>query len=268
MSSGVHGALGRAAGEMVGTSAYSFIPQDQLARSYQTAYCGDPQTTSVCLMNLNAIHRDGTPRHTRLVVFGCDTCTLAVAMVFGRETRLADPTLAVRRAQQSSANGWPRVCMVLENVLDSQPIGEEVSTHPSGPRIVFVTSAIANIVDLEPDELAGTPFLKLVAAEGLSKAARFLEDMAQSEGVVFATLPFVNQSSPGGCRVKCELVGAHSDDGAVLLCRMVSTSGNSNSNSNSSTGTASDTFSLLSDLLSSDLETSDCPSPSLLPFNK
>ncbi|KAJ2741601.1 hypothetical protein GGI20_005073 [Coemansia sp. BCRC 34301] len=303
LSSGVQHAMGFPPQMMIGSSAYGFITDDEYAQSYPTAYCGDADETSVTVMNINATHSGGDLIATRLVVFSCDTCFLVVAMMFPGSPSVALPTLDIHRMQRGGAEPavpaqqqqsrqssvhitrapHPRACMVVEN---ASPLGLPVTTaslehsslvtKPIGPHIVFVTNSISRIIEADGDELIDTPLLRLVAPESLAKTAQFLEDLALTDGVVFSSLfllerPFVESPlwSGSGNRVEVELVGARSDDGAVLLCRRVRTCSSSEAAMALATrtrhqgrvpGSDDDGYLSLSDLLSSDLETSDCPS--------
>ncbi|KAJ2909040.1 hypothetical protein GGI21_002280 [Coemansia aciculifera] len=296
LSSGVSQALGMPPHMMVGSSAYGFITDDEYSQSYPTAYCGDADETSVTVMNINAMHSGGEPVATRLVVFSCDTCFLVVAMMFPGMPSVALPTLDIKRmehgaesavpvpqqqqhARRSSVHTTsaphPRACMVVENarLLEADLAvvpGSTVITKPSGPHIVFVTNSIGRIVDVDGgDELINTPLLRLIAPESLAKTAQFLEDLALTDGVVFSSIfllerPFAQAGASSGNRVEVEIVGARSDDGAVLLCRRVRVCSQSEALETrarqSRVPDADDGYLSLSDLLSSDLETSDCPS--------
>ncbi|KAJ2468735.1 hypothetical protein GGI02_003614 [Coemansia sp. RSA 2322] len=293
LSSGVLQAMGMPAQTMVGSSAYGFITDDPYLQSYPSMYCGDADETSVTIMNVNAMHSGGAPVATRLVAFSCDTCILVVAMMFPDMPCVAPPTLNIQRMQGPEAAGdsrgrisvhvtqapHPRACLVVEHVsLTSSELavfpGSEqagIVSKPNGPHIVFVTNSISRVVRADGDELINTPFLQLVAPESLSRAAQFLQELATNEGVMFSTLLLLENpladplEAVAGNRVEVEIVGAHSDDGAVLLCRRVRVRSPAEAAADfdrrlTSRVPESDGYLSLSDLLSSDLETSDCPS--------
>ncbi|KAI8323647.1 hypothetical protein GQ54DRAFT_257864 [Martensiomyces pterosporus] len=192
----------------------------------------------------------------------------------------------------------PKACFVLERISSQQVHASEdesnshLVTKPNGPQIVFVTNSINRILNLDGDELINTPFLRLLAPESLVKASQFLDELSRSDGIVFALLYFLrtpfsgsmdedgdggeNGPTSGGSshaptsdRVEVELVGAQSDDGAVLLCRKVTVcppagpgrglrGGRIPAGGDDDGGC--DGYLSLSEILSSDPETSDCPS--------
>ncbi|KAJ2445731.1 hypothetical protein GGF42_005897 [Coemansia sp. RSA 2424] len=131
--------------------------------------------------------------------------------------------------------------------------------------IVLVTNSISRLVEVDGDDLINTPLLRLVAPESLARTAQFLEDLPLTDGrgQLFAD---PSRLQGGGSRVEVEMAGAHSDDGAVLLCRRVRVCSQgdvamaleANTKRRDKVPESDGGYLSLSDLLSSDLETSDC----------
>ncbi|KAJ1820783.1 hypothetical protein LPJ56_003365, partial [Coemansia sp. RSA 2599] len=240
ISSGVRQAMGVEPQEMIGQSAYMFMTDDSYAQSYPNMYCGDIDETSVAVMYINVKRDSGELIASRIFIFSCDTCNIIIAVMCPGRVRANPPTVNLHRppvAPGSRLDGASREmhlrsCMVLETSRSGDivlPGGQQsgMTTSPGGPKIVFVTNSISRLLDTDGDELIDKPFLKLVAPESLADAARFLDDVFASSNVVFARLfllhrPAVNEGNGGGCsRIEVEIVGAHSSDGVVLLCRMI-----------------------------------------------
>ncbi|KAJ1647690.1 hypothetical protein LPJ64_000937 [Coemansia asiatica] len=289
ISSGVRQAMGIEPQEMIGHSAYTFMTDDNFTQSYPTLYCGDADETSVAVMHLNVKRNNGDLIASRVFVFGCDTCNVVIAVMYPGRVRLNPPAMNLHRppvASESRLDGASsethlRSCMVLERSRPLElalPTGQSsgVSTSPGGPKIVFVTNSISRLLDTDGDELIDRPFLKLVAPESLADAAGFLDDIFASNNVVFARLLLLYRPASSNdstnevhSRVEVEIVGAHSDDGAVLLCRMIrhcagprrpplgSSSGFQKAHSRKKELAGG--YRSLAELISSDPETSDCP---------
>ncbi|KAJ1880002.1 hypothetical protein H4R99_002089 [Coemansia sp. RSA 1722] len=287
ISSGVRQAMGTEPQQMIGHSAYVFMIDDSYSQSYSSLQCGDTDETSVAVMHINTKHENGELVASRVFVFSCDTCNVIIAVMYPGRVRQSAPTMSISRPplapvsilDRASRETQLRSCMVLEQpqpteVMLPNGLSSGVTTSPGGPKIVFVTNSISRLLDTDGDELVGMPFLKLVAPESLADAARFLDDMLASNNVVFARLfllyRLLNSNSEGSSRsrIEVEIVGAHSDDGAVLLCRMIRYcaaprkylgSGAGFQKLRSTKEGVDSGYRSLAELISSDPDTSDCP---------
>ncbi|KAJ2787727.1 hypothetical protein GGI15_000498 [Coemansia interrupta] len=288
MSSGVRQALGVQPQDMIGQSAYAFLASDTHTAAYPHASCGSLDETCVTILDLNAQHT-GTLLATRVHIFSCDSCNLIVATMQPGHVRRQPPAMDVCRPfSPSSEPSEPsasavrvaretrlRACLVLgpwvsHPVVSADGGSAGVVTNPLGPRVVFATNSVSRMLDVDGDELVDMPFLRMVAPESLGEAAGFLERLGRQESFVFARIFLVRRPGDAGevgwGRAEVEVVGARSDDGAVLLCRMLGVyaapqvGGMANGGSGWMAGRELDPgYASLAELLSSDAETSDCP---------
>ncbi|KAJ1964835.1 hypothetical protein GGI12_001171 [Dipsacomyces acuminosporus] len=139
-----------------------------------------------------------------------------------------------------------QACMVTENKGD----------NVTGPEIVFITSSINRILDVESSDLHGMPFLSLVAIDDTIKACEFLEKAMFSEELALEKLKLlVNPLEESQIRnprlVTVEFMAKGSDDGVIMLCQVgrYTRAGCSDN----------DGYMSLEDIITSDPETSDCP---------
>ncbi|KAJ1795685.1 hypothetical protein LPJ59_004203 [Coemansia sp. RSA 2399] len=147
-----------------------------------------------------------------------------------------------------------RACLIVDKV--SEPNG----CNTMGPRIIFASSSLSQITDIDACDVQGTPFLSLVPPEDVTKAATFLEQVSKSDDVVIDCLRFrvANDQSnrrsshvPPGV-VDIEVMAAGSEDGIILLCQQIR-SGRLLSN-----GTFdAEGYLSLEEIISSDVESSD-----------
>ncbi|ORX74042.1 hypothetical protein DL89DRAFT_289700 [Linderina pennispora] len=268
---------------MLGQSAYVFIADDAYKLDYPAVYSND--TASVLVMRLNAKAQDGASVATRLVAFNCDTCILAVAVMFPEQPAEPLPHLAVRQidalhetqramaaAEAVSQQGiyvtqatQPKACFVLECPSD-QAMAPGLVATPIGPSIVFVTNSVDRLLLVDGDELIGTPFLRLVAPESMVTASKFIDDLGRTDEIVFASFflmlqPASGDELPNDRRVEVEVVGAQSDDGVVFLCRRIRVCAEPGMPSEVCVDEdIEDGYLSLAEIISSEPETSDCPS--------
>ncbi|KAJ2718551.1 hypothetical protein GGI07_005704 [Coemansia sp. Benny D115] len=190
--------------------------------------------------------RDGTPVYLRIIHFSCDAIAFNVAMALSNQAETPLPnnfevahTESVRRLQGQGADvgvgegpgmhlrdaiyatrdGGFHACLVLEkqDVVDS--------ASPMGPRVVFASKSFERIVGKDTSDVHGLAFLTLVAPQDVGRAARFLQDVACSPNFLIGHLNFQTDAQSSrqlqvSGYVSVEIVGAGSDDGAILLCRM------------------------------------------------
>ncbi|KAJ2609869.1 hypothetical protein H4S08_003868 [Coemansia sp. RSA 1365] len=129
------------------------------------------------------------------------------------------------------------------------------------------------IIDVDASDIQGLSFLSLVAAEDTLRAGKFLEDMATPERIVLENIKFLanpisdtnsavgrvgnmtQMERPVRRTVMVELVGAGSDDGAIVLFQL-----NQPQPFESRAMPSSDGYMSLKNIISSDPETSDVSS--------
>ncbi|KAJ2713039.1 hypothetical protein H4R19_002451 [Coemansia spiralis] len=124
------------------------------------------------------------------------------------------PRGAVRYARTPT-----KACLVLEGLLEGDP------DDTAGPRVLFASASFARILDVDPCDLQGVAFLALVAAEDAVAAARFLEKMSSPDRLVldqlrFLHCPVADDRLHPRRTVLIEVLGAGSDDGAIILCQL------------------------------------------------
>ncbi|KAJ2724354.1 hypothetical protein GGI07_002033 [Coemansia sp. Benny D115] len=243
--------------------------------------------TTVSVMHINVQKNGGDLVAARVAIFSCDSCNVIIAMTYPDRLHPSSPTLDIKRHQDAisqprrdasihvSRETRIRSCLVLGRSDTSEillPNGQSsgVFTNPDGPVVVFATNSISNLLEIDGDELIGSSFLRLVAPESLTAAAQFLADVVEGEDVVFTTLYLLynpldtTQGVESRKRVEVEFVGAKSEDGTVLLCRKVRVWNTPRTESLMATDQGNhadlnDGYISLADLLSSDPDTSDCP---------
>ncbi|KAJ1937402.1 hypothetical protein FBU59_004759 [Linderina macrospora] len=231
-----------------------------------------PEQPAVPLTNL-AVRRVDESLEAQRAMAGAEATASNTQQETSRQVSRASGIFVTRATQ-------PKACFVLE-CLDAGPeiiTPEGLVTKPIGPSIVFVTNSVGRLLDAEGDELIGTPFLRLVAPESLLRASKFIDDLARTDQIVFSSFYLLQtprlhedgnqEETAPGRRVEVEVVGAQSDDGVVFLCRRIRVC--------ASPGVAGmpldaiaideeddaerDGYLSLNEIISSEPETSDCPS--------
>ncbi|KAJ2632270.1 hypothetical protein H4R22_001381 [Coemansia sp. RSA 1290] len=156
-----------------------------------------------------------------------------------------------------------KACLILEGSLTSCS-----PNSATGPKIIFASNSFSRIINADASDLQGLSFLSLIAAQDTVAAASFLEKMALSDRIVFDSLKFIvdpvdngpveaqNRTGLSSDRavVTVEVLGAGSDDGAIILCQL-DRPRTSRINVNGET----DGYLSLEDIVSSDPSTSDAP---------
>ncbi|KAJ1964766.1 hypothetical protein GGI12_001209 [Dipsacomyces acuminosporus] len=128
-----------------------------------------------------------------------------------------------------------------------------------GPRVVFVTNTVSRIFDdnVDGDELINMPFFSIVATAEITKIARFMDTMLSTSKPQICRVNFlrnpVSDQSGGRDVVQVELLGAISDDGAMLMCQKVRKKGSVSS------GDTELGYLSLEEIISSDPDSSDIP---------
>ncbi|KAJ2755372.1 hypothetical protein H4S06_003428, partial [Coemansia sp. BCRC 34490] len=156
-------------------------------------------------------------------------------------------------------------------------VTEPGDQNPMGPRIIFASSSLSRITNIDACDIQGTPLMSLVPPEDVTKTARFLERVSVSDDVVIDFLRLlvlddefandgVNSSNDDddsdyeGYRnplvakgfVDVEVMAAGSADGIILLCQQIRSGRILPNGSYDSEGYLS-----LEEIISSDIETSD-----------
>ncbi|KAJ2388420.1 hypothetical protein H4S02_002877 [Coemansia sp. RSA 2611] len=158
------------------------------------------------------------------------------------------------------ARTMTKACLILEGSLTA------LDDEPAGPKVLFASNSFSRILDVDASDVQGLPFLALVATADTVAAARFLEKMAAPNGqMVLDSLqllanptPAVSADSAGEDQqaqrrvVTVEVLGAGSDDGAIILCQLERPA-----RSRHRVADESDGYISLEDIISSDPETSD-----------
>ncbi|KAJ1957612.1 hypothetical protein GGI12_004976 [Dipsacomyces acuminosporus] len=233
---------------------------------------------NVLMANVFTKTKIGTTVYVKSIAFACDNVNFVMA------TSYPDITIAhrsgplnvqrykcilsedaIQNEQQASDGGSSaravdvntvysmrasfQACIVLEDSHSSEN-GE------TGSNIVFVTSSIGRILDVDSCDLQDEPFLSLVAEEDKERAAAFLERSRYSDDLVLEHLSLLvnpveagNSASAGSVAV--ELMAMGSDDGIIMLCQLA--------RPRISQQADEDGYLSLADIISSDPETSDFP---------
>ncbi|KAJ1832892.1 hypothetical protein LPJ63_003177 [Coemansia sp. RSA 2711] len=110
-----------------------------------------------------------------------------------------------------------RACLVLSSF-------DAADGHsPMGPQILFASTTFDKIIGADTSDVHGLPFLSLVAARDVLKAARFLSRLPSAKTVALETLLFRYCPFEDCARselVEVEVMGAGSGNGgAILLCQ-------------------------------------------------
>ncbi|KAJ2807110.1 hypothetical protein H4R20_001419 [Coemansia guatemalensis] len=141
--------------------------------------------------------------------------------------------MAARPGYQPSLYRAPskqvKAAFVLEHSQESDTSPLAVDGRRSGPLIVFVTGSVSHLIEADPSDVMRYPFLKLVAPEDLVHVCAFFDQLYQSSEVQFKTFALVkhphiidgdifvrDEDNP---RIVVECLAAAVDDGVVLLLR-------------------------------------------------
>ncbi|KAI9471470.1 hypothetical protein BX667DRAFT_500647 [Coemansia mojavensis] len=146
-----------------------------------------------------------------------------------------------------------RACLVLDHM------GEVSEERPMGPSILFASTSFAKIVGADTCDIQNTPFLSLIASQHVTKAARFLDRLNSSANIDLETLWFrycPSESTEQAEYVEVEVMGAGSENGAILLCQFKSPGRRISKRTCDSDAE----YISLGDIISSDGDTTDVPS--------
>ncbi|KAJ2809363.1 hypothetical protein H4R20_000173 [Coemansia guatemalensis] len=187
------------------------------------------------------------------------------------EMRLAANTTRLLRNPPQNFTHYARTCtkacLILEGALRREPMVDF-----TGPKVLFASKSFSRIIDIDASDVQGLPFLSLVATEDIVRAASFLEKLATPERIVLENINFlanplsdvdnaarqsnnVSQATESvGRTVTVEVLGAGSDDGAIIIFQL-----NQSQSSYSRNVPDSDGYMSLEDIISSDPDTSDVP---------
>ncbi|KAJ1760493.1 hypothetical protein LPJ77_006138, partial [Coemansia sp. RSA 2523] len=150
-----------------------------------------------------------------------------------------------------------KACLILVGSLTTS---EE--NNPLGPTILFASNSFTHILDADVSDIQGMSFLSLVATQDTIKAARFLEKMTSPERIVLDRLKFsanpVDTDADGdgqSSEVTVEVLGAGSDEGAIILCQLDNASSHRSRDINDDDELSG--YMSLEDIITSDPESSD-----------
>ncbi|KAJ2865052.1 hypothetical protein GGI22_001586 [Coemansia erecta] len=295
VSSGTCAVLQYRPGELLGQEAHAFLSSDD-RDEYKSAYGGPLPQENVSEFYVSIPRSDGCQVFIRVIHFDCDGVGLNACFMAdraehsggsaaplnitangapgtaGRSQRVSAtaaflgsraptfPRVTARRnaadAQLSHFEQSPtrRACLVVDKVTESS------ERNPMGPRIIFASSSLSQIANIDACDVQGTPFMSLVPPEDVIKTARFLEQVSKSDDIVIDCLRFRvadNQSNRRGSSVPpgavdIEVMAAGSEDGIILLCQQIR-SGRLLANDSFD----SDRYMSLEEIISSDVESSD-----------
>ncbi|KAJ1877883.1 hypothetical protein H4R99_001249 [Coemansia sp. RSA 1722] len=230
--------------EVVGQPALAFVNNGK-ADDYVEQF-GRPTNDTVLISDMVVDSRDATPTFLRIIHFSCDNLEFNVALKYpdmapassigsrapqpmtpadvsqvasaavaseGRRRRRIEQRCLMRRSYRPRGQQRAfQACLVLERQRRTD------ETVVAGPRIVFASASFERIVGVDASDLQGVDLLTLVVPDDVVKTAEFLDRAAVSEGVELDTFRFAMCDSPDR-HVAVEVIGAGSDDGAVLLCQ-------------------------------------------------
>ncbi|KAJ2448124.1 hypothetical protein EV183_005583, partial [Coemansia sp. RSA 2336] len=235
--------------------ADSFSTSDY-AHIYNNKHTGSSDDSSVYMLYLYLRNSDNVPVLHQITSFVCESCVICINRVYPdavfadhRElqaqeldgnmrqinvTRSRQVLLeAERRANARGAASrriytygqQPRAAVMLENTAFADAEQEARRLH--GTLIMFATSSISSLVDIDNIDLVNFPFIKLVAPEDVVRVSRYLTKVAGSSRVHFEKFSLLRQphvlesAGEGSGRMVVESLGAASQDGIVLLLRKV-----------------------------------------------
>ncbi|KAJ2783761.1 hypothetical protein H4R18_001513 [Coemansia javaensis] len=318
ISSGVYEAIGFSPEAIVNTGAKDFVSDQFDMGDLKWVFQGngsmdedeDNDTCGATVVYLNVKTASGASVMHRVTSFKLDSVIVYISMTLPEITshgrkRLGVATLdgktkllGTTRAQSARLvdqevyqhtwkNNMPiyysrarhlKVAFVLENP------SPQSSDYDGGPLVAFATGSVSRLIDVEVNDLMGTPFLKLVAPEDVLHVSRLFERAKGTTDLLFEQFTLLQCPHPVGGgpavadednqRVVVECMAASSQDGVALLLRKLhvvsapkrDTMGNYIRTKvheiDDDTGYIS-----LAELISSDPETSDAPEWSVLAGN-
>ncbi|KAJ2806499.1 hypothetical protein H4R20_001666 [Coemansia guatemalensis] len=180
------------------------------------------------------------------------------------------PSMYCARSKQVKA------AFVLEHPQSVDYSRSDTGDRLMGPLVAFVTGSVSHLVEADTSDIMRCPFLKLVAPEDVLHVCEFFERLSKTADVQFETFALLKRphiiegdvfvSDEENPRVVVECLGAAADDGVVLLLRKLRTVPSPKKDSSGNyihsgmykvEGTEGHMS--LSELISSDPETSDAP---------
>ncbi|KAJ2655088.1 hypothetical protein IWW48_005727 [Coemansia sp. RSA 1200] len=238
--------------------------------------CGGNGEGSLDAAALEVVER-GPPVFPIPAAAPADQSTMNTARIIARRNAIAIANAGTQRstATRSAApiNRYHRevvptrrACLIVDKVTEPGDL------NPMGPRIIFASSSLSRITNIDACDIQGTPLMSLVPPEDVTKTARFLERVSVSDDVVIDFLRLlvlddefandgVNSSSDDDDYrnplvakgfVDVEVMAAGSADGIILLCQQIRSGRILPNGSFDSEGYLS-----LEEIISSDIETSD-----------
>ncbi|KAJ1887720.1 hypothetical protein LPJ81_006466, partial [Coemansia sp. IMI 209127] len=259
ISSGAYTVLQYRPNEIIGQETHTFISPDD-RDEYKSVY-GPLSQENVSQFNTSVVRNDGSLLFVRIIHFDCDGVGFNVCFAadpteyprglasslkvtangapgatgrsqrVGISTLLGNGSLNIARviARRNAADAQPshvdrsptrRACLVVDKVTESS------ERNPMGPRIIFASSSLSRIANIDACDVQGTPFMSLVPPEDMIKTARFLEQVSKSDDIVIDCLRFSVSDSQTNRRrtssvapetVDIEVMAAGSEDGIILL---------------------------------------------------
>ncbi|KAJ2391943.1 hypothetical protein GGI23_005321, partial [Coemansia sp. RSA 2559] len=259
VSSGTYAVLQYRPGELLGQEVHAFISPDD-RDEYKSAYGGPLSQENVSQFYTSIPRPDGSQVFVRVIHFDCDGVGLNACFMAdpaehsgglatplhitangapgaaGRSQRVSTsaflgsraPSFARAIARRNAADAQlshfdqsstRRTCLMVDKVTESS------ESNPMGPRIIFASSSLSQIANIDACDVQGTPFMSLVPPEDVIKTARFLEQVSKSDDIVIDCLRFKvagGQSNRRGSyvppgAVDIEVMAAGSEDGIILL---------------------------------------------------
>ncbi|KAJ2769952.1 hypothetical protein IWQ56_002350, partial [Coemansia nantahalensis] len=231
--------LGREPREFIGRSSFDFI-EGKVAEDYTGATKGHI-TEHVLITEIRTRLENGVLRTVQLLRFDCENIVASLALVVRtcmpgtpeaepqgacnsgspprRQAVGVPPTDSQPTSTSRYARSMTKACLVLEDTL------HENTDSAAGPQVLFASMSISRILDVDSCELQGMAFLALVAGEDVVAAARFLERLTSPDQLVLDRLRFLHDPTADDRlaprrTVWVEVLGAGTDDGAIILCQL------------------------------------------------
>ncbi|KAJ1988722.1 hypothetical protein GGI25_004786 [Coemansia spiralis] len=303
ISSGCRQSMGYTPAYMISRRALDFIA-DPYHGDYPRIYENkeeDEDEANAYVMYMNIKTANGTPVLHRVTTFKCDNCVIVVGMAFPEapyqdrhelEVQMLDGAmrkLNITREQRVEARGQRvplyyaraqqiKVAFVLESPLATDATD---ARRQNGPLVVFVTGSVSRLIDADTSDLLRFPFLKLVAPEDIVLVSKFFERLAETPDVLFETFALLQRprvidgdvvvADEQNTRIVVECLGANVQDGVALLLRKLRTQAPPSKDTlgNYTKPKIHEVdedggYLTLSEIISSDPETSDAPNWSRL----
>ncbi|KAJ2161543.1 hypothetical protein GGF46_001398 [Coemansia sp. RSA 552] len=259
----------------------------------------DDDEANALVIHLHLEAANGRPLLQRMTAFKCDNCVVVVGMSFPEVSFQDRTTLEVERlgsameqmgvsdkgALRERGHRSPFVArsrqvkavFVVECAPEVNQATGDLNERIEGPLIVFVTGSVSRLIDADTSDLSNYPFLKLVAPEDVVHVGRFLDRLADAMDLLFETFALLQQpdviegdvlvTNENNPRVVVECLGAATQDGVVLLLRKLrvmpapkrDTMGKYIRPKYTALNEEDAGYMTLSELISSDPETSDAP---------